>query len=448
MVSLRVFLMIVGTLVVQQVSKRLALPASGESLLAVFGYCVAFSVIGKFATVLSIWNEEQLRATPAAMLERFHQYRSRLESAWTMLLPVGLLATGWGSVLQQAAVDGWSHALLLALWLAPTFAFLLVLDLCTAQLESHLAQDRTQYRRLQLTPGTLVARGGMPTVPHLWCLQIRFGPTSGAILCAAPMLGVMVLLDATRGLLPGVGPTVQAALAAGVVVVALVAVLPGWLGSWLGATPLPPSAHRERIRDLSAAAQVHLPAVMEMGAESGWESAAVVGWSRWNRQLWLSRSLLEQLSPAELDMVVLHELAHLRRQHFLWRIAPVVATALAAACLLSVGEVLLSGSDSGAVGGWPWLSKATWDGAVAVAVIAGMIGGLGWMSRRCELDADRQACTLAAEACAWTGGTPRAAAAALESALRQVCRGDTNGHRAAWLHPALEVRCANLNRLG
>ena len=189
--------------------------------------------------------------------------------------------------------------------------------------------------------------------------------------------------------------------------------------------------------------QLHLraPSVLCISGNSGWHGAALVGWVPPTRQLWIGSAVVEQLPTEELDMVILHELAHLRRGHCWWRIA---ALLLCGACLVW-----------GVAGGWlAWreaepasLQWQLWLERSSVLALGGMIlFALSWTSRRCELDADRDACRQASRLCAWAADRPDRAAAALVSALVRMHGADADMQRLYWLHPSLAEREKALQR--
>jgi hypothetical protein len=70
--------------------------------------------------------------------------------------------------------------------------------------------------------------------------------------------------------------------------------------------------------------------------------------------------------------------------------------------------------------------------------------GLGVMARATELDADRQACNLAADACDWAA-SPADAARELHSALSKLLGEQEQTAKASWMHPSLALRQQQLN---
>jgi Zn-dependent protease with chaperone function len=179
---------------------------------------------------------------------------------------------------------------------------------------------------------------------------------------------------------------------------------------------------------------------MWVASEGRWAGAAVVGWLPGFRQLWLGDALVEQLSDEEVDMVVMHELAHLRRLHFLWRLIPVVA-----ACAIGIMTVSIFSSTSSYAPSGPYIQIT---GQVTGMMLASgvMLFGISFWSRRCELDADQIACQLAVSACSWTGGDAGLAATTLSQSLVKLHRNSAEEDRATWLHPAIGQRVARLGQ--
>jgi len=144
------------------------------------------------------------------------------------------------------------------------------------------------------------------------------------------------------------------------------------------------------------------------------------------------------LSVEEVDMVVMHELAHLKRRHFLWRLIPVVAAFAIGLVTVSIFSSTSSYSPSDR---YFQISGQVVGMALASCV---MLFGISYWSRLCELDADWTACQLAVSVCPWAGGDVRIAAVVLSQSLTKLHRNSATDEQATWLHPALGQRLAGL----
>ncbi|QDV10483.1 Peptidase family M48 [Rosistilla oblonga] len=168
-------------------------------------------------------------------------------------------------------------------------------------------------------------------------------------------------------------------------------------------------------------------------------SALVAGFIPGFRMLLLSDALLDRLDRKSTTMVVLHELAHVRRWHIALRMLTLVPT---------WGIVGFIGSH--------FAGAPLQQGAVVAAGLLLTLLALRWVSHATELDADRYACSLAAQIAAadsgnrLQGAVPASevdAAYVLASALVDVCCDNPKACRASWMHPSLATRVDRLHRV-
>jgi Zn-dependent protease with chaperone function len=217
---------------------------------------------------------------------------------------------------------------------------------------------------------------------------------------------------------------------------------PMWMRIWMGARPFPPHATAPlRVAEFCRLLHIRMPSVLCISGNQSWHGAALVGWAPPARQLWVGQAVTEQLRPEELDMVILHELAHLRRGHCWWRMA---ALLLCGGCMvLAMAGGWIAGDiggdgDAAKIAADPW---QLWLERSALVVLGGtVLGALSWTSRRCELDADGEACRQASRICSWAADRPDRAAATLVSALLRMHGADADVRRWYWLHPSLARR--------
>jgi Zn-dependent protease with chaperone function len=129
-------------------------------------------------------------------------------------------------------------------------------------------------------------------------------------------------------------------------------------------------------------------------------------------------------------MVVLHELAHIRRRHLPQRLAALVPVWAVA---MGVTRVLA---------GVPLA-----DVAGIVAGLLASLAALRWIAYRTEFDADRCAVELAMKIAGKVEGVPGTVAEAgksLASALMVVTIDHPQSRQASWMHPSIEERCRRL----
>ncbi len=161
-------------------------------------------------------------------------------------------------------------------------------------------------------------------------------------------------------------------------------------------------------------------------------NAMVVGYLPGNRLMLLSDRLIDDLTPSQLLLVVMHEVAHVRRWHIPLRIAALMLSFFASSWLATQ---------------FGWQDQEIYAGLLTLAGTALMLAIVGHLS---EIDADLTACRLAVRAtrCLPTEmvdamrlpKTRDAAAAAMASALDEVTSGHPAARRASWLHPSLATR--------
>jgi Zn-dependent protease with chaperone function len=173
-------------------------------------------------------------------------------------------------------------------------------------------------------------------------------------------------------------------------------------------------------------------------------NAMVAGFVRPGRLLLMSDRLLDDLPRGQRLMVVMHELAHVKRWHVPLRMA----------AILPAWFVSAHGSE--------WLIQSGWfaetiGGAIGAAFgLVTTVISLGAVSHFCELDADATACRLAVRACRRSGDrdqdpefemTSAMAADLMADALLRVTADHPSSRKMSWLHPSLSTRVGRLRRV-
>lgn len=451
MISLRLLAMVLVTFGSRQVLTGEPPVDLLAALLVTLGVALGLALLHK-VWVLRLLAQELTAASPvgwptlAGLEARCSRAREIVETAWCGCLPWLLWQSGWGAGLHSWHAAGGPQALEVVGWFLPSLGLLALLELTAAQFDQvrqeltkppidvESSRDASSYGGQEL--------GGLakPTEQasgwcRSWWLRCRLGALPGLVACLLPVMLVLSLNDALalldRNQLVPQALISHSWLAAMLLTLPMVGLfLPTWLGKWMGVVELPAGELRTRIegqlRDLRVTG-VGLRLVPSDGRLPG---AAVVGWFPRFRQLWLGDALLERLTPQQLDMVVMHEVAHIVRRHGYWRVLPVGLTVAAiaglAACCPEVGEV--------------------WGGGVPYSLLSGLltIWGLSKGAHACELDADATACRLAVQTCEWARRDPRLPAAELTEALVRLLEDCPQAARTTWLHPSLRARRRNL----
>lgn len=462
MLTLRLFLVILVTLMCREICWQSETDIDGmQALLGLLAVCLAFGAVAKVLCILNLQKfgafvtDWQLGAHDFS-LDRWHSLRQSLETFWVLCLPATLLLTNWGPWIKQLDELGMLQSISLVLWFAPSLAALVILELTTSQMEVFIENCKArslEQMRFVVTPQyegierrahliqVLEANGVAPRVPaklrKILGTRIRLGGTSSVMACLLPVLLIASASDVLVMLHVDWPESIRSLVASFVGLGAVAVFMPQWLSRWMGVRKLNAGKLRDRIHMLSKAVQVRV-SPMWVASEGRWAGAAVVGWMPGFRQLWLGDALVEQLNAEEVEMVVMHELAHLKRRHFLWRLLPV-----AAACAIGLLTVSLFSPTSSYS---PSELFAQLSGqVVGMALASGvMLFGISYFSRLCELDADWTACELAASNCAWSGGDLSLAANTLSQALIKLHQNGSGKDEATWLHPALSQRLGKL----
>lgn len=435
MVSIRSFSMILATLFSRELASSNGPPDFSLSVcLPIVAFCIGVLVLGKcFALWVALEFDGKSRPVSPDPSSKFSGYRRMIEVVWILLLPIGLIITGWGPWLKSAELAGLWPSVALAFWFAPTLFLVLGLDLVTSQLEQYVEEQIVRSQGL-ISQWTMAAeqreKPGSQGLLSKLSVRLRLGDTGGVVVCIFPVLAIVSFTDILGMLAPDLPVHYRAVLSLAAMLVVAVCTLPWWLSVWMRAETIPPGALKQRIERICSAAGIAVLKSKWINSQNRWSGAAVVGWLPANRQLWLGDGLFERLSSLELEMVLLHELAHIKRRHFLWRIMPVFAA------------VAIGGSVAGVLGS---SVGATLASSIAFAVgIASALFGLAWGSHWCELDADLEACELASKACPWANNRPELAAVVLVSALRNLLSDSSEAAQTSWLHPSLNIRRSRL----
>ncbi len=401
-----------------------------SSLLATCGLSLGFGLLVKSFALAAVQFHRRSPAELRQAYAVFTQRRRWSECLWCGFLPATLLGTGWLSWLNALEQRGWPGSLTLLGCMLPTALLILLVEITAAQVDE-LAEEAEQDAA---EPGRSITRW-----PAHLAVRLRLGDMTSLLTCIAPVVLIAALHDLSDvvavALLPAdanrLGVSIAVTLTAGLLIALA---WPEILSRVAGARPICDRRLHGRITAYQQAAGIRGVQLLCVSSRDRWVGAAVVGWFPWFRKLWLGDAIIARLSEQELDMVVWHELAHVRRRHYLWRLLPLLAAA--AACWLLV--IVVPGGQSA--------TMASQGVQVVGFLLAGttLAVSLGWVARRCELDADRWACELAARHSPWAQGSTTLPRLRLSRALAALLDETPGAEKATWLHPSLERRLANL----
>lgn len=244
----------------------------------------------------------------------------------------------------------------------------------------------------------------------------------------APVIVLLAVIDSTQWLF-NLGPTQGALLSGGIALLALPLLLPTILGKIWKLEELDPP-RSTWIHQIVEGSQIKGTRVMQWNTDGAFCTAMVAGFVPRFRRLLLSDELLNRLSPQQTAMVVLHELAHIRRFHLPLRLLVLVPV-------------------------WGLETIAShFLGDFQYADIVGIATGLSfsllalrWVAYRTEFDADAVAVHMAGKLSDKIDCVPATAAlasAALADALMLVTIDHPAARKATWMHPSISARCRAL----
>lgn len=415
MPSFRILFTVISTLVLAQVLPAQPLWTLEKSGFLMIAVSLTFLCICKQRARDLVRHAVELEPEVVGTLRlgagaKFDAIRNIVQSLWGWSYPLVLCITGWLSWAVVAKESGLNFLFAVFLF-GPHLMFCVTMEWLSAQMDGFCGEN-------------IWAR---------WRLRLRFGELTSVLFCLCPFLAISGLLDLAA---IGVGNSASVWLQLGVGITVLLSALafyPILFGKWTGVSQLTNSETADRCKTLIVQAGIKHCKLVEVASDGTWNSAAIVGWMPWTRQLWLGDSLLRRLNPDELDMVVLHEAAHIRCHHFAFRLLPLFW------CILTGSGTLLALNFS--------LGPSWWTGAISLGGAAAILMiGMGVVSRSCELEADAKACEFATEQCDWAAGDMTVAQEVLVRALEKTVDPEHQTARS-WMHPSLKQRISHLAKL-
>jgi len=216
-------------------------------------------------------------------------------------------------------------------------------------------------------------------------------------------------------------------------VAVILCVMPAVLRRLWDTAPLDPGPLRDTVGRVFRLAGVRVREVLVWRTDGRMANAAIVGLVRPLRYLLLSDALLEHLTDVQLEAVVAHEAAHVRRRHMPWLAVVLLATMIVVSLPVGlVGEATGLDPDS-----WVWLVMQSAAALIAAAWMFGLV------SRRFEWEAD----AFAVRQLSGHAVEPEAAWA-MAGALEQVARlNHVPRSKRSWRHGSIATRTRRIDRL-
>lgn len=202
---------------------------------------------------------------------------------------------------------------------------------------------------------------------------------------------------------------------------------------WIWPTaPLAAGPLRQRLEQAIKRTRIRVREILVWRTSDSLVNAAVVGFAGVFRYILLTDALLDRMSDEEIEAVLLHEAAHVRRRHLPVRMGlisfPLVMWAIAAAMLMQDQAGALTELHG-------WMQRSLWASMLAPLVACGyFVASLGWISRLLEFDADL-----------WASGQPEIEGAHIryvQMLERLAEAGGVRRDRRGWLHPSIDERIA------
>lgn len=388
-----------------------------EAVYALFAASVLFWSFAIVARWLVVANKMFGRSNHHSATNRYDLLRNGpalLVWFWCVIQPVFIVSSGWLECIETLSDAQAMRSLHLILMLLPSLVVLFCIEL-----GRFVGSSQSSHACFGLGWVNLLLKHYWLHSIHTWLLPFATG-----VLVAGVADGSMLVSHCFPSL--GLKGSVAAALVFSIVATIL---SPQLFVMLLRVSPIDPSIE-SRVIQVWRLGSNRLPKILHWPTGCRVANAAVVGMIGYGRKLLLTDALLQLLTDRELEMVVLHELAHCVRYHAWIRMLPtlgtigflLIAMQIASGALLSLICVVLFG-----------------------VFLVGLIGVCWWT----EFDADRIAIKLGArrDSAFQDKNAPLnfeghgRSADELMLALRKIY-GEGNLRRSSWMHPSCERRMA------
>ncbi|QEL19800.1 M48 family metallopeptidase [Limnoglobus roseus] len=207
--------------------------------------------------------------------------------------------------------------------------------------------------------------------------------------------------------------------------------LPVLLRPALGLKPMPDDPTRERLEELARKMNFRYSNLLVWSTRGAMANAMVVGVVPWARYVVFTDRLIDAMAPDELDAVFGHEVGHAKHWHIPYYALFFMLSVPAVAAVVSVlfDQVAASG----------FIDAKAWEPWVGLPPLAGLLAYIflvfGYLSRKCERQADIYGCRVAS-------GGERVDVNGIDAMMRALTRvADLNGmdartgtpeHQSVW----------------
>lgn len=177
----------------------------------------------------------------------------------------------------------------------------------------------------------------------------------------------------------------------GIALVSIVfAVMPWIVRLVLGLTPLPDGPVRRRLKASARRLRFRCSNILVWNTRNGMANAMVLGILPWVRYVVFTDRLLEDFTPDEIEAVFGHEVGHIRHHHMLYYFGFLTSSVLVLGWFINDLVVSFKGFESFG----PRERQVEWLSAIALVMVllAYIFVVFGFLSRRCERQADVFGC--------------------------------------------------------
>jgi STE24 endopeptidase len=358
---------------------------------------VALTVLHAFLVSRSVCKT--LESEPAlreSLLSRYERRRFHHQIGLFAIYLAVLLAGGWGwAVSQLWRGDGaaWSGAELLVL-----LPFLIGQLLAWAVFyDAERAAHRAAHRLLAAEPHAglwlELERPHTLPPPHFGSRSsyVLFQLRQKLALALLPVLLLVCLKELQRRFPTAWEQHPQALNFGGIAEVLIVfAAMPWIIRLVLGLTPMPDGPLRRRLQATARRLRFRHSNILIWNTRNGMANAMVVGILPWVRYVIFTDRLLEDFTPDEIEAVFGHEVGHIRHHHMLYYFSFLTASVIVLGCVIN--EILTAFPGFALLGSnerqLEWFKVA----ALVIVLLAYIFVVFGFLSRRCERQADVFGC--------------------------------------------------------
>jgi STE24 endopeptidase len=356
------------------------------------------SLIGLHAFLVARRFRKPLDKEPSLrehLLLRYERGRFRQQSTLFVLYVLALLGLGWGWAVGQlwrgnsGVLSGAELLILSPFVIAQMLAWTVYYD---AERAAHQAAHRLLaethsggWLELERTPVPAPAAFGSRASYVLFQLRQKLA------LVFLPVLLLLVQREAQR-LFPQTWQDWQKAVNFfGIAAVLIVFMAMPWiLRLVLGLKPLPSGSLRQRLEASARRLRFRCSNILVWNTRRGMANAMVIGILPWLRYVVFTDRLLDDFTPDEIEAVFGHEIGHIRHHHMLYYFSFLTASVLVLGWLIT--DVVVS-----YIGPVPLiLDSHSSDCISAVSLVAVLLAYIfvvfGFLSRRCERQADVFGC--------------------------------------------------------